>query len=764
VQRILILLFLFGFNPALSQVHKVFSDIESTEYQLLESDKIVLDSLRPLYEASPDEFDKLNTLKLMIELIRDIKIWHPLNLSYRDAIDELKSVYPDSLVLRKHSAFCLEFMTVYFKKSNLSTGELWEDYQKRLTKLLNISDKSLNDELLVITAAKVNSQTKALAYDQGIRNSYRDGDSLYLALFLNRRGQFHKGDMAYLKSLKDFHEAEDVLNLMSNTDPPYGEVYYRNAVDLSLCYSILGDYQESVRLLKKLLGNSQGAHHDAHTAINLARQYLMMSMPEEALVFASNAMEYYLSIGDLDKVLATGNNKAKALAMLDKDQEFFEVIHLMDSLNVWEVHPRYIIEPYLRYYRIKGLYEIGGDFIDTLSLSWSFKEADFAVQDALLICDNSGRLKQALFFSELLRNEEGAGSSDILRKSLMVRDFKKERALLQKQHEHEITIQEQERKLQRTMSWGLALIAGIIGVSAFLIAKRLKVTKKQKRIIEVQKSLVDFQHKEMLESINYAQKIQQAMLNSTIEKTGVNQVHFFQPKDIVSGDFYWSKEIGGYQYFAVADCTGHGVPGALLSALGISFLNDIVQNEDQGDTDEILNRLRSKIIQELDQSSSGNRDGMDISLLRIDVENNCAQWSGANNPLYIVSGEAPALREIKGDKMPIGKYPAEKPFHKHEFDVLPGDRFFLFSDGFVDQFGGVKGKKFKSKSFKKLLIETKSLGLEEFAKKLKMTFDAWKDGYEQIDDVCVMSIELASLPEIKNLNNDLKESNSASLS
>jgi len=286
----------------------------------------------------------------------------------------------------------------------------------------------------------------------------------------------------------------------------------------------------------------------------------------------------------------------------------------------------------------------------------------------------------------------------------------------------------------------------------------------QKRTIEIrkQKEEIEVQHEEIKDSINYAQRIQQAVLPSENYLNKILNDYFilFKPKDVVSGDFYWATTINEYVIITAADCTGHGVPGAFMSMLGTSFLNEIVRNTKILKANEILVELRKLIIDALNQTGKEGeqKDGMDISLCTINTNTNEVQWAGANNPLYIVrknelkidhcsiklfeSDSKINLYEVKPDKMPIAIYLNMDSFENKVFNLEKGDKLYMFSDGYVDQFGGAKGKKFMSKSFKKLLLENANKPMLEQKEILSQTFEKWKENVEQVDDVVVLGIEI----------------------
>lgn len=307
----------------------------------------------------------------------------------------------------------------------------------------------------------------------------------------------------------------------------------------------------------------------------------------------------------------------------------------------------------------------------------------------------------------------------------------------------------------------------------------------QKEEIEAQRDHVMEQHdrirhqkKQITDSIQYASRIQAAVLPRD-ELMACNKMFvLFKPRDIVSGDFYWLKTIntqsGEYQIVVAADCTGHGVPGAFVSMLGISLLNDIVAKDKKPLADFILNELRDRIKKSLHQKEKGalQRDGMDMTVCIINREKMSLEFAGANNPLYLIlnesadnerftelaknpkvkihsialadnsSAELLKLVELKGDKMPVGIYIKEQPFEKHSIKVEAGDTFYIFSDGYVDQFGGKNGEKFKVRNFRKLLLSISKKNLSEQQEILNKTFENWKTDHKQIDDVLVVAYRI----------------------
>ncbi|MBN2682299.1 MAG: SpoIIE family protein phosphatase [Bacteroidales bacterium] len=299
----------------------------------------------------------------------------------------------------------------------------------------------------------------------------------------------------------------------------------------------------------------------------------------------------------------------------------------------------------------------------------------------------------------------------------------------------------------------------------------------QKNVAEKQRDMITEQKQEITDSIHYAKRIQSALLPQQKFAAEILPEHFilFKPRDIVSGDFYWMFRKDNKVAITAADCTGHGVPGAFMSMLGIAFLNEIATSMSSLDASEILNLLRKQIINSLHQTGieGGSKDGMDMSLCVIDTKENTIQFAGANNPLYIISNNEPEFvfsknseaiqlqddlkeiaqnkyfTEIKADKMPIGYYLNNKvPYTSHCFKIQKEMSVYMFSDGFADQFGGPKGKKFKYKPFKGLLLENQKQTALSQMEVLDSEIEKWKSftdleghNYEQVDDIVVIGLK-----------------------
>lgn len=286
--------------------------------------------------------------------------------------------------------------------------------------------------------------------------------------------------------------------------------------------------------------------------------------------------------------------------------------------------------------------------------------------------------------------------------------------------------------------------------------------------LELQKSEIEKQNKEITDSIRYAKRIQTAILppEELLSELLPEHFIFFKPRDIVSGDFYWMRQINQFVVLATADCTGHGVPGAFMSMLGVAFLNEIVNNKYITSANEVLEKLRDRVKISLRQTGKQGeaQDGMDITLCVFDMETYEMQYSGANNPLYLIRKKGKDLEikcekdlkrqmkideqddlqlfQLKADKQPIGIFVKERPFTTYHLKLEKGDAIYTFSDGFPDQFGGEKGRKYNSKRFKYLLLGMQDKPMAEQKAILNEELHNWQGEHPQIDDILVIGVKV----------------------
>ena len=298
--------------------------------------------------------------------------------------------------------------------------------------------------------------------------------------------------------------------------------------------------------------------------------------------------------------------------------------------------------------------------------------------------------------------------------------------------------------------WGfLVLLISLSGYSSNKYLSQRKYTAKLKEEAQIKdreaRERLEEKNKEIVDSINYAKRIQDAMMTSEGYRKSVipKSFTFFKPKDVVSGDFYWVfKDKEENVFFTVADCTGHGVPGAFMSMIGTSLLNEIIVEKGISDTNKILDEMRTQIIKSLNQDTDDDqKDGMDISICKLNMKKKTLEFSGAHNPLVIVSGNE--LKTVKGDSQAVGLETVDiKPFTKHSIKLKKDDMIYIYSDGYQDQFGGENGKKYMTANFKKLLLKISKEEEKKQNKLLEVELANWMQKEEQIDDICIMGVRV----------------------
>ena len=356
--------------------------------------------------------------------------------------------------------------------------------------------------------------------------------------------------------------------------------------------------------------------------------------------------------------------------------------------------------------------------------------------------------KANTYLEEMIENKdslEKLSAKEDIAKYESEKEFEIKQQLDSLKHLDEIRIQQAENRvkdeeIKSQKKIQIVLFSGIVIVVFFLlfIYKQLNTTKKQKLVIEEKQQ-------EISDSINYAKRIQDAMMTSSVylNDTLPKSFIFFKPKDVVSGDFYWIyKDQEENIFFTVADCTGHGVPGAFMSMIGTSLLNEIVIEKGIKDTDKVLNEMRAQIIKSLGQEEEGaQKDGMDISLCKLNMKKKTVEFSGAHNSLVHISGEE--LKTYRGDHQPVGLLLGDKkPFTKHKVKLKKDDMLYIYSDGYQDQFGGERGKKYMAAKFKNQLLKMSKETEDQQLSLLDQEFSSWIQDYEQIDDVCVMGVRV----------------------
>ena len=356
--------------------------------------------------------------------------------------------------------------------------------------------------------------------------------------------------------------------------------------------------------------------------------------------------------------------------------------------------------------------------------------------------------KANLYLEEMVENKdslEKLSAKEDITKYESEKEFEIQQKLDSLKYLDEIKIQQAETKAKEEEIKTQKIIEGVLFVGILLVIGFLGFVYKQLNTTKKQKVVIEEKQQEISDSINYAKRIQDAMMTSSVylKDTLPKSFIFFKPKDVVSGDFYWIyKDQEDNIFFTVADCTGHGVPGAFMSMIGTSLLNEIIIEKEIKDTDKILHEMRAQIIKSLGQEQEGGqKDGMDISLCKLNMKNKSVEFSGAHNSLVHVRDEE--LKTYRGDHLPVGLLLGDKkPFTKHKVKLKKDDMLYIYSDGYQDQFGGERGKKYMAAKFKNQLLKISKETEDQQLSLLDKEFSSWIKDYEQVDDVCVMGVRI----------------------
>ena len=485
----------------------------------------------------------------------------------------------------------------------------------------------------------------------------------------------------------------------------------------------LGYYQKALKLAEEVEDRGE----IAHSLSNIGSIYKGKGFYESALHYFERAMKLREALGYSEDIISSHIKMANVYLLQEK----------------WQDAKRYS-ERALEMAKRLGFPELIGDAAEILA---SVYEKEGSGMKAL------GMHKLYIQMRDSIKNLE---TQKAFVSNQFKSDYEKKAAadsisFTKEQQLQEAKIAQQQAEIKAKKNQQYALFGGLALVILFagFMYNRFKITNRQKSIIELQKHeveqqkvLVEVKNKEITDSINYAKRIQAAILPSSrvIREFLPESFVMYKPKDIVAGDFYWMERKQDKLLFAVADCTGHGVPGAMVSVICNNGLNRSVRENNLTIPGEILNKTRELVISEFEKSEEDVQDGMDISLCSVKANGNNIdiEWAGANTSLfYFHKGE---LLVIHGHKQPIGKVDNPQPFPTNKITLAKGDAIYLLSDGFADQFGGPKGKKFKNKKLQELLRSVQSLSMDEQKKEFNRVFEEWRGDMEQVDDVTLAGI------------------------
>jgi len=599
----------------------------------------------------------------------------------------------------------------------------------------------------------------------GLSDSVKVADGYYkIGQLYNELAKYNSAIQYFEKTLDiDLeHNENDVastLNAMANVH------YNKDEFDQALTF-----YERSL-LTDKQYGNKAGIGVSWN---NIGNVYFYKDEYKSALDYYNKSLKIKKKQNNQEGLAITYHNIGNVYNRLKKIEEALNYISQSDSIATLLGMRDVLFRNYLL---LSQIYAKDNDCFKSHEYYKKYTEMRFYVskyENIKQIAEVKQRQSfkernQRLLFEISKHNQTETLNSIEIHKAMQELRKRKEKALLETEYAKlEISSLNKSNKQKSfiiiAISAGLMLIVLIlIGIfrqlrikkrtNSLLTNKNVEITK-QRDEIQDQRDLISYQKTEITDSIQYARRIQNAILSSTetLDELGKDYFLLYKPCQIVSGDFYWLGKTATHTVIVVADCTGHGVPGAFMSMLGISSFNDIVKKSEDISADEILNILRDRIIGSLHQKDGSNatQDGMDIALCMINHHDNKIQFAGANNSLLLISEGN--ITELKGDRMPIGvSRRLSDKFTLKEIEVKSGDLIYLTTDGFVDQFGGARNKKFGRKRYKEMLLEISKKPLNDQKSIVDESFSSWKDfdsdennksNHSQIDDVLVFGVKI----------------------
>lgn len=635
-----------------------------------------------------------------------------------------------------------------------------KDKQNQLMVLMSIGDAYRKSNVHGSYSFAITFYQKAFSIAKEIKQKLSEG------LCLLRIGDIYMYQGLYSESLDNLLQALAIFQEISDTSRSEQTI-----LSISNVYGGIGDYVKALEFQLKVLNNvnKDKTHGDiAYFYFNIANSYLSLKTYDKALDYLWKSENLFESIGRDDfvtrcyegigDVYYLQNDYLQALKYYLKSNEKVRETYTWDISNInGKIASVYIklgqynkALPYCKKefkyameINSKDMIQFGAENLSNIYIG--FKDYRSALK----------YYKISIAYKDSLNLEE---SRQKIMKLEMKNEFTSElheQELIQKQKEAEINAKMEQQKLIRNFAIGgiILLLFGLyFAIRSFnikrksndLLAMQKQEIEEKNMTLHKQNEHIEYIHLQVTQSINYAKRIQSSIFpdDSLLYKYFSDHFIMLHPKDNVSGDFYWWAKISDSLVVAVADCTGHGVPGAFMSMLGISFLREIVTKEYTTKPDVILNKLREEIINTLKQEGKvrEQKDGMDIALISINLNDNVLQFAGSNNPLYIIRNGN--LIEIIADKMPISIYDKMDKFTNNEFQLIKGDNLYLFSDGFADQFGGESHKKFKYNPFQDLLVLHATKPMNEQKENLHSTFLNWKNSTEQTDDVLVIGLKI----------------------
>ncbi len=579
----------------------------------------------------------------------------------------------------------------------------------------------------------------------------------YMGMNMGRLGDFKKALAFYQEALPLVEDTKNIswqMRIYSNIAGVYFDqqdfkmaiVYFKKTLDMATRKDdkkVIGQTYNNIGSALSNMGNQREAkeHYlkaaeinlNAGNKNNLAYNYMNLASCEldegdmhKAKEYNEKALKIFKDFKDTYSTVSCLCVEGDIFIKEKNYKKAVEVFEEAGRLSEKTGSPLIMMRTYIQ---MANAYELAGDIKNALL----YTKKHLSTKDSI-VNDN---IREEITKKQLYYEFDKKQLADSLEASA------KNKYLVQ-----EVENSKRRASLQRNISIISLASLLIVAVLAFFIYRGAKKNKLAAIEIAHQKKALEGKNKEILDSFYYAKKIQAALLPTleTIHEMLPHTFVFFKPRDIVSGDFYWTYKINSKSILiAAGDCTGHGVPGAMVSVVCTNALNRAVKEFGITDPGKILDKVRELVIENFSESKQEVKDGMDISLCKIETgsskkEEVIVQWAGANNPLWYTIGNL--MVEVDADKQPIGNSERSKPFTTNVIELQKNEMLFLFTDGYADQFGGERGKKFKYRQLQDLLLKNRTQNTDAQREALYLAFQNWKGELEQVDDVTIIGIRL----------------------
>ncbi len=679
-------------------------------------------------------------------LSNNIGVVNYIQGNFGEALDYYRISLEIAIIIKDTLGIAKSYNNIGVVYYNISAYDEAVEYYNKSYKVR----EQIND---TVGMAKIINNIGSLLYEKGdfdkaleyffkaleLKEKTKDFDSkaqtlLNIGAIYENREQNEEAFNFYQKALEIYEKSDNKVGIASTIN------------SIGTYYSSKGEYKKAIEYYEKAKIIATEIEDNKRLATlqgSIAMIYIAQNEFNKAIEYFTKAKNIYLEIGSFTNILKYNLEIAKVYNSQNKPRKALPYLKECDTLIIKINGLRVKRQLYNTYY---GTHKLLGDYKKALN----YHEKYIDIHDSIF-SDNS----ETQITNLQIRFDTGKKEKEI---ELLTKD-------------KEIT----DRKIKEQRLRNQVYMLGVLGLFVIIffiirsniirrktnIALNTKNTEinqqkeeiitqnesliQQKEEILVQKTEIEDSHTKITASITYASRIQTAMLPTEEVLNNCFSDYFilFKPREKVSGDFYYVKRVNNYTVFAVADCTGHGVPGAFVSMLGISLLNEIVRNQEVRQASHVLDELRTQVKNSLKQTGKvkESKDGMDIALCVYDETKNKLEFAGANNHLYIVDNKN-NLDVYKADRQPIGIYIKERAFKNNTIKINKNDTLYLFSDGYYDQFNGETEEKFKTRRFKELILSVSENSMQEQREIMNNTFEKWKGSCQQIDDVLVIAVKL----------------------